>query len=71
MSNRSSLPVGCGFVVTQDGHDALISGEACDCALVLRGGLFVCLACDTVWGRASFSRGGAAEVHVPAWSRER
>jgi hypothetical protein len=69
MTARFSVPVGCGYRVTQDGHDALSSSEMCECTLELKGGLFVCLGCDTVYGKASFSASGRPEVSVPRWAR--
>jgi hypothetical protein len=51
MSNRSSVPVGCGYRVTQDGHDAMMSPEVCPCRPEVRGGLYLCRDCGTLFSR--------------------
>jgi hypothetical protein len=69
VTNDRSLRRGCGYWVTQDGHDALMSAEACHCILSVQGGLFVCRECGTVWSKAGFTSGGRPEISVPRWSR--
>jgi hypothetical protein len=49
VTNRSSLPRGCGYRVTQAGHDASIDTEVCSCTLRLQGLMFACPECGTVW----------------------
>jgi hypothetical protein len=50
MRADSSVDNGCGYVVTEAGHEGLMSQEVCDCKPELVGRSIQCRKCGTLYG---------------------
>jgi hypothetical protein len=51
MSSELNSSRGCGFLITEQGHNAIDGTTACECVYVRAGALLMCDECGTVYGR--------------------
>jgi len=49
MADQTSVPRGCGYVITPKGSADIRELETCECKWSFAGGLVICVECETVY----------------------